>query len=169
MAEALTCEDGQVPSTLDIVTETRFSIETLFDISLDIDAHVASMSSSKERAVAGVTRGRIGLGESVTWRARHFGVWFRLTSKVTELSRPHRFVDEQVRGPFAVFRHEHVFTEVDGRSIMIDRLTVGSPILGGLAERLILVPYLRRLIEARNRALIAGLQRATDGGSSGDH
>ena len=117
-------QDGCVPSTFTLVTESAHSLEELFDLSLDIDAHVASMSESKERAVAGVTTGRIGLGETVTWRARHFGVWFTMTSEISELD---------------------------------DRITVGSPILGRLTERLILVPYLRRLITQRNAHLLAAL------------
>jgi hypothetical protein len=36
-------------------------------------------------------------------------------------------------------------------------ITVGSPILGFLAERLILVPYVRRLVAKRNRHLVAEL------------
>jgi hypothetical protein len=37
---------------------------------------------------------------------------------------------------------------------MTDTITVASPIFGALAERLVLVPYLRRLIRKRNAALI---------------
>lgn len=146
-----------MPSTFTIVTDSRFSAEELFDVSLDIDAHVASMSRSKERAVAGVTTGRIGLGETVTWRARHFGVWFIMTSEISELDRPARFVDRQVRGPFKVFVHEHLFEPRPSGSRMTDRITVGSPVFGRLAERLILVPYLRRLIAKRNAHLVAAL------------
>jgi hypothetical protein len=51
--------------------------DVVFDLSLDIDAHLASMARSGERAIAGVTTGQIGLGEEVTWRARHFGIPFR--------------------------------------------------------------------------------------------
>ena len=150
-------QDGCVPSTFTLVTESAHSLEELFDLSLDIDAHVASMSESKERAVAGVTTGRIGLGETVTWRARHFGVWFTMTSEISELDRPARFVDRQVRGPFKTFVHEHRFESQPSGSRMTDRITVGSPILGRLAERLILVPYLRRLITQRNAHLLAAL------------
>src|SRR5437667_12407456 len=32
------------------------------------------------------------LGETVTWRARHFGVPWTVTSKITALDRPSRFV-----------------------------------------------------------------------------
>ncbi|HWT33320.1 MAG TPA: SRPBCC family protein [Microbacterium sp.] len=138
-----------------LVTETPYPVEALFDVSLDIDAHMASMAASGESAVAGVTSGRIGLGETVTWRARHFGVWFTMTSKITALERPTSFVDQQVRGPFRMFVHEHTFEPLGDGSRMTDRITVGSPVLGRLAERAILVPYLRRLIRKRNAHLLA--------------
>jgi hypothetical protein len=69
-----------------------------------------------------------------------------MTSRITALDRPHRFVDEQVRGPFRTFRHEHVFRTEGAETVMIDTLTIGSPVFGALAERVVLVPYLRRLI-----------------------
>lgn len=140
-----------------IVTRTDVPVERLFDRSLSIDAHLDSMKHTGERAIAGVTSGRIGLGETVTWRARHGGVWFTMTSQITSLDRPHRFVDEQVRGPFRVFHHEHSFARDRGSTVMTDTLTVASPVFGRLAERAILVPYLRRLIRRRNRSLIASL------------
>ncbi|MEW1980210.1 hypothetical protein AB0333_04670, partial [Citricoccus sp. NPDC079358] len=42
-------------------------------------------------------------------------------------------------------------------STMTDTITVMSPLFGHLAERLVLVPYLRRLIRQRNRHLLAVL------------
>jgi ligand-binding SRPBCC domain-containing protein len=144
-------------STFVLVTDSSVDAARLFDISLDIDAHVESMSQSDERAVGGVTAGRIALGESVTWRARHFGIWFTMTSKVTALDRPTRFVDEQVKGPFKSFVHEHTYEQVAGESRMTDTITVASPIFGALVERVVLVPYLRRLIAARNRQLVDSL------------
>ena len=144
-------------STFTLVTRVPCAVEDLFDVSLSIDAHVESMASSGERAVAGVTAGRIGLGETVTWRARHFGVWFTMTSRISELARPTRFVDEQVAGPFRSFHHEHLFRQDADAAVMTDVITLGSPLFGRPAERLILVPYLRRLIERRNRHLAASL------------
>ena len=44
----------------------------------------------------------------MTIRAWHLGVWWTLTSRVTAYDRPASFVDEQVRGPFSVMRHEHL-------------------------------------------------------------
>jgi ligand-binding SRPBCC domain-containing protein len=135
----------------------------MFDVSLDIDEHLVSMAGSDETVVAGVSTGRIGLGETVTWRARHFGIWFRLTTVISALERPKRFVDEQTRGPFRSFRHEHTFESVPGGgTVMTDEITLASPVFGRLAERVILVPYLRRLIRERNRSLLAALDRRAD-------
>lgn len=145
-------------SSFTVTTRASVPRERLFDLSLDIDAHLASMSASEERAIDGVTAGGIGLGETVTWRARHFGIWFTMTVRIAELDRPRRFVDEQTRGPFRSFRHEHVFDDDgDGGTIMTDTITLSSPVFGVLAERLILVPYLRRLIVERNRHLVDAL------------
>ncbi|BDV30330.1 SRPBCC family protein [Microbacterium terricola] len=144
-----------MPSTFVIVTDADVSARKLFEISLDIDAHVSSMHQSGERAIAGTTSGTIGLGETVTWRARHFGIWFSMTSKITALESPTRFVDQQVRGPFKAFVHEHRFESVADGCRMTDTITVGSPIFGRLAERAVLVPYLRRLITKRNHHLLA--------------
>ncbi|PVZ96304.1 cyclase [Amnibacterium flavum] len=130
-------------------------VEQLFDLSLDIDAHTGSMAASDERAIGGVTSGEIGLGETVTWRARHFGVPITMTSRITAQDRPTSFVDEQVRGPFRRFRHQHLFEATPGGSRMRDVVEFSAPFgpIGRVVERLVLARYLRRLIEQRNAFL----------------
>lgn len=143
--------------TIRLVTDLPTSPDRAFALSLDIGAHLRSMAATGEQAVAGTTSGSIGLGESVTWRARHLGVVWRMTSQVTELEAPHRFVDEQVRGPFARFRHEHTFTAVPDGTRMVDEIVFRAPlgVLGRIAESLVLRRHLRRLIAERNRSLAA--------------
>jgi ligand-binding SRPBCC domain-containing protein len=135
--------------------------EAVFDLSLDIDAHRASMSASGERAIAGVTSGRIGLGQDVTWRATHFGIPFTMTSRVTELERPHRFVDQQVDGPFRSFHHEHLLTSAGAGTLMTDRVQFDAPlgVVGRLVEWAVLGRYLRHLIEVRGEYLKAEAER----------
>ncbi|WP_308471876.1 SRPBCC family protein [Rathayibacter sp. AY1C2] len=145
---------------LQVVTRSARPAAEMFDRARDIDLHTASQAGARERAVSGTTTGLIGLGEHVTWSARHFGVPLRLTSTVTALDAPHSFVDEQTRGPFATFRHEHRF-EPDGSgsgSVMIDRLEYSAPlgVLGRIAERLVLDRHLRRLLEERGAFLAGG-------------
>lgn len=132
--------------------------EELFDLARSIDAHKDSMAQSKEEAVAGVMSGLISLGQEVTWRAWHFGVPIRMTSRITEMEAPIYFVDEQVKGPFRRFRHVHEFTEDSDGTVMVDRVEFGAPFgpIGRLAEKLVLARYLHQLIEQRNEHLTAG-------------
>jgi ligand-binding SRPBCC domain-containing protein len=90
-------------------TDIAAPADLVFDLSLSIDEHLGSMRGFGERALAGVTSGQIGAGQQVTWQARHFGIRWRMTSRITQFRRPALFVDEQVSGPFAAFRHEHRF------------------------------------------------------------
>lgn len=110
------------------------------------------MSRSAERAVDGATEGHIDLGQQVTWRARHFGFTFHMTSRIVEMDRPKRFVDEQVAGPFEHWRHVHLFeAETDGTR-MVDRIDYEAPfgLLGRVADRAFLNNYLTNLIDQRN-------------------
>ena len=137
------------------------AVEVVFDLSLDIDAHRSSMSASNERAIAGVTAGHIGLGETVTWRATHFGIPFTMTSMVTALERPRRFVDDQTRGPFRSFHHEHLFEANGGRTRMIDRIRFDAPLgpFGRLVELAVLASYLKKLIAIRGDYLKVAAER----------
>ena len=92
-----------------MVTDIKARPEDCFDLSRNIDLHLESMLASDERAIEGVTSGLISAGEEVTWEARHFGVTWRMTSRIIEFDPPRRFVDEMIRGPFTAFRHEHLF------------------------------------------------------------
>jgi ligand-binding SRPBCC domain-containing protein len=138
--------------TVRLETLIRASPEDCFDLSLSVDAHTASMGPSGERAVAGVTSGTLFLDDTVTWRARHFGLPFRMTSRITAWERPARFVDEQVSGPFRVWRHEHEFHPVPEGTLMVDVAHFRAPyaVLGRVAEAAVLTRYMTRLLAQRN-------------------
>ncbi len=136
--------------------------EQVFDLSLDVDVHLASFADSDEHIVGGVDAGEMGLGDTVTWRARHFGIWWKMTSRITEYDRPARFVDEQVRGPFSWFRHAHLFIQHDdGTTEMIDQVEFRAPlgVLGTIAEKAVLGRYMPHLIDIRNQELVERLDR----------
>jgi len=125
---------------------------TVFDLELDVDVHADSLSGSGETATTSSGRSRLRLGDEVTFSARHLGFRWRMTSRITEYESPHRFVDEQTRGPFRAMRHEHGFEELgDGRTTMTDRMTISAPFgpPGAILTRLLLAPYLRRLLTRR--------------------
>ena len=138
--------------TIEIVRRVAAPPARCFDLSRSIELHEHSTAATGERAIAGVTTGLIGAGEQVTWRARHFGVWQTLTSRITAFDRPHHFRDEQVRGAFAGFVHDHWFAPDDaGGTLMRDVFAFRAPLgpLGRLAEWAVLTRYMRRLLETR--------------------
>jgi ligand-binding SRPBCC domain-containing protein len=141
--------------TLTFVTEVRAPIDRVFDLARSIDLHCRSTAITGETAIAGTTTGLIGLGEEVTWRARHFGVWQTLTSRITAFSRPDHFRDSLVRGAFRRFDHDHFFAPQGNATIMRDVFDFTSPhgVLGRVADELFLKSYMRRLLEERNRVI----------------
>ncbi|MET8835889.1 SRPBCC family protein [Micromonospora sp. NPDC004540] len=147
---------------IELTTRVGAAPEAVFDACLDVGLHTASMGASGERATGGVTTGRLAAGDIVTWQARHFGLPWRMTVRITDHERPHRFVDEQVSGPFARWRHEHLCAPdpVDpSATIMRDVVEFSAPLgpAGALVARAVLRPYLRRLITRRNAFLAESL------------
>ncbi len=152
------------PTHIELVTFADAPPERVFDLARDIGAHERSLARTGERAIAGRTSGLIEPGETVTFEARQLGVRWRLTSRVTanDWDPPHRFVDEQVRGPFRHYRHEHRFQPVANGTRMTDawehELRWGP--FGRLIDLLIVRRLVRRLIQDRAAALAAMAPRA---------
>jgi ligand-binding SRPBCC domain-containing protein len=129
--------------------------ERVFDLARSIDAHQDSTGGTEERAVAGVTKGLIGMNGEVTWEARHFGVRQSLTVRVTAFDRPSHFQDVMISGAFKSMAHDHSFAEHPAGTLMSDHFEFRSPlgILGAIVDRLFLVCYMRRFIVRRNEIL----------------
>ena len=142
-------------STIYLETKINAPIERVFDLSRSIDLHKLSTHQTDEEAIAGVTSGLIGLNESVTWRARHFGITQKLTSKITELKFPNYFVDEMQRGVFKSMYHKHIFIQEKNVVLMKDEFVFKSPLgfLGRFANRLVLNKYLEKLLFQRNQMI----------------
>tara|TARA_R110002050_G_scaffold19533_7_gene56176 strand:+ start:86 stop:562 length:477 start_codon:yes stop_codon:yes gene_type:complete len=138
---------------IELRTEIKADKEIVFDLSRSIDLHKISTEHTNETAIAGKASGLIGLDENVTWRAKHFGIYQRLTSKITEFDRPNYFADEMVSGAFSEFKHEHHFADLNGGTLMTDYFEYKSPlgILGKLADKIFLVKYMTDLLTERNR------------------
>ena len=148
-----------------IVIETRIlaPIEICFDLARDLEAHVRSSVATGERIVGPKTTGLLQLGDEVTFEGRHLGVRQRLTSRIVEISRPTRFVDQMVAGAFTSLRHEHDFMPDGAAVVMRDTLTWQSPLgpLGLLADRLFLIQYMRRFMLRKQALLKAEAEYST--------
>jgi len=129
--------------------------EIVFDLLRSIDLHKISTEHTNEEAIAGITSGLIELNDWVTWRAKHFGIYQILTSKITEFEYPNFFSDEMVKGAFKSFKHEHHFKNHKNGTLMIDYFDYQSPFgfLGKIADSLFLKKYMTDLLAKRNTTI----------------
>jgi len=140
---------------INLETTINAPIERVFDLSRDVDLHMASTDFTGEKAIAGVTSGRIGPGENVTWRGRHFGVKVGHTSRITAYQFPIYFQDSMVRSLFRCFTHDHFFERTAAGTLMRDEMEFEAPCgpLGRIAERTLLKKHLRQLLLRRNQCI----------------
>jgi ligand-binding SRPBCC domain-containing protein len=137
-----------------IVLETFIDapIERVFDLSKSIDLHKHTMTDSQEEAISGRTSGLIELNETVTWRAKHFGIYQLLTVKIIDYDRPTMFCDKMLKGTFASMKHIHQFENQGKGTKMTDIFHFTSPLglIGVFANWLFLNRYMTKLLKKRN-------------------
>lgn len=142
-------------STIYLETLINAPIEKVFNLSRDIDFHQTTTGKTNEKAIAGKTTGLIELGESVTWRAKHLGIYQNLTTKITQMDFPNSFADEMQKGAFKSMKHQHIFKTQDNQTVMIDRFEFQSPlgIIGKIFDALFLKNYMKKFLLERNSLL----------------
>ena len=92
------------------------------------------------------------VGTLIDYRVRLRGIPMRWQSEITAWEPPYRFADEQRRGPYRQWIHEHTFTPQGGGTIARD--IVQYAVLGGaVIQRLFVASELRRIFDYRNAAL----------------
>ena len=95
----------------------------------------------------------MGPGARIDYTLRLRGVPVRWTSEITVWEPPIRFVDEQRRGPYRRWIHEHTFTEQDGGGTLVtDRVDYAAP-GGRVVERLLVDRDLERIWAFRRARL----------------
>ncbi len=142
-------------TTIKITTNYFAPIETVFDTNRNIDIHQQSASKTKEVALAGITSGLINKNETVTWKGKHFGVYLTHQSLISEMNFPTYFVDEQLKGQFKKFKHQHFFEQKENYVEVTDILQYETPfgIFGKLFDRILLKKHLTNFIIHRNAVL----------------
>jgi ligand-binding SRPBCC domain-containing protein len=142
-------------TTIKITTNYYAPIEKVFDTNRNIDIHQQSASKTKEVAIAGITSGLINKNETVTWKGKHFGVYLTHQSLISEMDFPTYFVDEQLKGKFKSFKHQHFFEQKENYVEVTDVLEYETPfgIFGQLFDKLLLKKHLTNFIIHRNAVL----------------
>jgi ligand-binding SRPBCC domain-containing protein len=99
------------------------------------------------------------MGTLIDYKLRLRGIPLKWQSEITAWEPPHRFVDEQRRGPYRYWIHEHTFDAAGPRrTIVRDRVRYDVP--GGRpVQRLFVQPDLERVFDYRARKLDEILSR----------
>jgi ligand-binding SRPBCC domain-containing protein len=80
------------------------------------------------------------------------GIPLTWLTEIVQVDPPDRFVDEQRRGPYRLWRHEHTFRALpDGGTEVHDLVTYVPPFgpLGALLNRLVVRPQLEQIFNYR--------------------
>jgi ligand-binding SRPBCC domain-containing protein len=95
---------------------------------------------------------RMGVGALIDYRLRVRGLPMRWRTLISAWEPPHRFVDEQLRGPYRQWIHEHTFEAKDGGTLARDRVQYAVP-FDTLVHRLWVKPDIERIFAHRERVL----------------
>jgi len=96
-------------------------------------------------------------GSVLDYRMRWLGLPVSWRAYIREFDAPYRFMDVQVRGPFARWEHRHRFLEEDGGTVIEDRVVFRLPFgpLGRVAYRAMVGRQLRAAWDYRTERLAA--------------
>lgn len=109
-----------------------------------------------------VTQGPIVMraGTLIDYRLRVRGVPLRWRTRINDWEPSHRFVDEQIRGPYRLWVHEHTFESRDGGTLARDFVRYAVP-LDFLAHAWFVRPDVEKIFEFRSRALQKHFPKST--------
>ena len=84
-----------------------------------------------------------------------FGIPLKWKTVITQVDKPHRFMDRQKKGPYKKWEHTHTFVEKDNGTFMTDVVNYVLPfgILGRIAHFLFVRKKLKQIFEFRKTVL----------------
>jgi ligand-binding SRPBCC domain-containing protein len=95
------------------------------------------------------------VGLEIDYTIRWIGLPMRWRSVISDYEAPYRFVDEQVIGPYAYWRHLHEFKSAEGGTLVADRVRYSLPMgpLGRVAHRVAVGRQLLAIFRFRQKAM----------------
>lgn len=100
------------------------------------------------------TQGEIPMREGalIDYRIMLRGIPIPWRTRIAAWDPPHRFVDEQLRGPYSLWHHEHTFEAHGDETEVIDKVDYKVP-LGFLVESWLVRPDLKKIFAFRREEL----------------
>lgn len=94
----------------------------------------------------------IGEGTEIDYRLKLRGIPIRWRSLISDWRPPNCFVDQQLRGPYLLWKHRHTFTSIEGGTLCEDRVDYRVP-LGRLVNRMFVQSELKHIFSYRQQQL----------------
>ena len=97
------------------------------------------------------TPDQLEAGSRIRYRLRWRWMPIRWTTEISEWNQPHRFVDREISGPYALWNHEHRFETHAGGTIMRDFVTYALPFgwLGWVAYKAVVKRDVEKIFDFR--------------------
>lgn len=123
-------------------------IERCFLLSTSIDLVRRTLGM---RPVEGKTSGLAEKGDKLVWVGWKFGLPQMHETLITEYQRPAFFQDTMGRGRFRTFCHDHSFLEMEGLTVLQDKVRFSMPLgfAGDMVAEKIMVPHISKLLKRR--------------------
>ena len=95
----------------------------------------------------------MGVGTTIDYQLRMHGIPMKWRSLISAWQSPFRFVDEQLRGPYTFWHHEHTFEEREGGTLIRDVVDYGVP-GGWLIHTLFVKRDLQKIFRYRTEQML---------------
>jgi ligand-binding SRPBCC domain-containing protein len=132
------CFGCRTPSILTRKHDVHHHLEAVLELPLPIDTVFAFFSDAAnlQRITPPELHFQIvtplpitmEVGALLVYRLGLFGVPIRWTTRIAEWDPPHRFVDEQLSGPYSTWVHTHTFEKTPAGTLIRDRVVYGLPL-----------------------------------------
>lgn len=117
-----------------------------------LSTHIELVSQTLAmQPIEGKSEGMVVGGDRLVWAGWKFGLPQMHESLITRYEPPLYFQDTMLRGRFKRFQHDHHFAEIDGYTLLTDKLRFSMP-LGWPGKKVgqhVLLPYISKMLRRR--------------------
>ncbi len=100
---------------------------------------------------------RMRAGEEINYIIRWMGIPMKWKTRIAEYTPPRKFVDEQEKGPYTLWHHEHFFEQTEAGVVIRDCVDYILPLgpLGRLAHFFMVKAQLLEIFRYRQKTIAA--------------
>jgi ligand-binding SRPBCC domain-containing protein len=139
--------------SLTFETKLYRSLDEIFDFFSNAENLNTVTPTEVEFSMLTPTPIKMQVGTLINYRIKLMGIPFYWRTHINVWEPPYRFVDEQVKGPYILWHHEHTFEQKDGYVLMTDKLHYLSPgwFLEPLINRFFVTPQIKKIWQYRDQ------------------